>query len=159
MEWTKGKLYLTYKNRYSFMHIEIEEQKDIFEVSTPKAGTIMKAIGDKLVVKDDKKAFFYTYIGKSLGEESFTWNNSPKVIIYNKPYLISFEDDQIEIHNVDRKKFVQVIRNNHEIEQLVDGPLLLGITKDSIYAFLQRPLDRQVRDKKQYIKKFAPALF
>ncbi len=143
VEWTKGKLFIGYKNKYSFLYVDAEaiEETDI-EGLEPGAPQVVQA-GDVMLMRTGRQGVFTTFSGKKTGKK-LDWSAPPINVGYRKPYALSLQKEQLEIHNCSDEQMVQLIKNTQQMERLADGALLLGASPSLVFCLHARTWDSQI---------------
>ncbi len=65
-------------------------------------------------------------------------------VVYRKPYAISLQKEQVEIHNCSDESMVQIIKNTQQMESLSDGALVLGASQSLVFCLHARSWDSQI---------------
>jgi hypothetical protein len=149
LEWTKGKLFIAYKTRYTFLYLDTDsaEEQLLEEIASAnqKVPPAISMVGDQLLLRQGKQGFFFTFSGKKTGKK-LEWSNTPLAVGYRRPFVVSLQEDQIEVHNQSEEAAVQVIRNTHKLDRVSsEGPLLLGSSGTLVFCLQARSWDLQIQ--------------
>lgn len=143
LEWYRGKLFIGYKTKYAFMYLDSDspEESDIEELT--KGAPLCAVLGDQLLLRMGRQGIFATFSGKKTGKK-LDWSAQPLSVGYRKPYAISLQEEQIEVHNCSDEQLVQVLKNTQGLLRLADGPLLLGASNSIVFCLHSKAWDSQI---------------
>lgn len=143
LEWTKGKLFIGYKNRYTFLFVDADDPVETDMEEFQKGSPCISIMGDQLLLRVGRQGIFCTFSGKKTGKK-LDWSSQPIGIAYRKPYAISLQDEQIEIHNCADEQMVQLVKNTQGLQKLGDGALLLGASPSIVFCVHSRSWESQM---------------
>ena len=143
-EWTKGKLFIGYKNKYCFIYVDSdsgdEQEIEGLELTSQP---LIKQVGELLLLRVGRHGYFATFTGKKTGKK-IDWSSGPTDVGFHKPYALSLQKEQIEIHNCGDEQLVQLVKNTQQIERLSDGALLLGASQSFVFCLHPRSWESQI---------------